>query len=115
MDPEQLVVDQSLDEIEDAPPGQHHPEVSAPGRRQLPSPPRPHRQERARGGEEPGRQVEEPVGERVRLEAGDRIAGMVPRVGEQVMPLKDLVENDPVDEPAEAQAQDEGRRPGLRP
>jgi hypothetical protein len=103
MDAEELVVDQTLDEIEGAPPRQQHSEVNAPRRGQLPSLPGPHRQQHATGDEEPGRQVEEPVGEGVRLEAGDRTARMVTRIREQVMPLQDLMENDAVDEPTQAQ------------
>ena len=113
VDAEQLVVDQTLDEVEDAPPRQHHPDVSPPGRRQLLSPPRPHGQQHGYGHKEPRREVEEPVGERVRLEAGDRVAWMIPGVREQVVPLQDLVEQDAVDEPPEAEAQDEGRRLGA--
>ena len=48
----------------------------------------------------PGRQVEEPVGQCVRLEPGDGVGRVVAGVGEHVVPLQDLVENDPVDEPA---------------
>ena len=112
MDAEELVVDQTLDEIEGAPARQQHPDMNAPRRRQLPSLPGPYRQQHATDDEEPCRQVEEPVGEGVRLETGDCTARMVPRVREQVMPLQDLVENDAVDEPTKAQPQDERRRSG---
>jgi hypothetical protein len=46
--------------------------------------------------------VEEPVGERVGLQAGDGRHRMLARAGQHVVPLQDLMEHDAVDEAAEA-------------
>jgi hypothetical protein len=51
--------------------------------------------------------VEEAIGQRVGLEPGDRRRRMLAGVREHVVPLEDLVQDDPVDEPSEAQAEEE--------
>jgi hypothetical protein len=84
--------------------------MSAPRRRQLAALLRTEHQHHGRDDEEPSRKVEEAIGERVVLQADDRGARVVTGVGKHVMPLKDLMEHDPVDETAESQAPDERRR-----
>jgi hypothetical protein len=53
--------------------------------------------------------VEEPVGERVRLEAGDGRLRVAALAGQHVVPLQDLVEDDAVDEAAEPDAEQDAR------
>ena len=54
--------------------------------------------------------MEEAVGESVVLQATDRGRRAAALVGEDVVPLEDLVEDDPVDEATEADPQQEGRQ-----
>jgi hypothetical protein len=111
MEAEELVVDQPLDEIEGAPSGEQQPGVCPPGRRKLAALPCSQHQARRDGDEDPGRQVEEAVDEGVGLEPRHRVHRLAPGIpGEHVVPLEDLMEHDAVDEPAEAESQDE-RRP----
>jgi hypothetical protein len=56
-------------------------------------------------------EVEESVRERVGLQTGHGAARVLAGVGEHVMPLQDLVQDDPVDEPPEADADEERRAP----
>ena len=101
------MVDQPLDEIEDTPARERHADLDPPGRRQLAPLPRAQHGRDAAGHEEPGREVEEAVRERVRLEACDGVGGLAARARQQVVPLEDLVQHDPVDEAAEAESHDE--------
>ena len=64
------------------------------------------------GDRDPGGEMEQPIPERVRLQPGDRRRGVAALAGEHVMPLQDLVEHDPVDEPTEAEAEQDPRRAG---
>jgi hypothetical protein len=107
MDPEQLVVDQALHQVEHAPAGEEQAEMRAPRGCELAALPGSYQEDRRREHEKPCGQVEEPVDERVRLQPGHgvhRLAAVI--ASEHVVPLQDLVKHDPVDEPAEAQAQD---------
>jgi hypothetical protein len=97
---------------EDPPPGEEHPDVGAPRRRQLAALPGAHRRVSRGRDREPGREVEEAVDKRVRFKAGDGAARMVASAGENVMPLEELVEHDAVDEAAQPETQDECGRPG---
>ena len=63
------------------------------------------KQPQPEGDREPRRRVEEPIGKRVRLEASNRGRRIAPFARQQVMPLQDLVEDDPVHEAAQADAQ----------
>jgi hypothetical protein len=117
VNPKQLVVDQALHQVEDAPAGEEQPEVHPPRRRQVAAPPGPEQKDRGGRDEDPRRQVEQPVDEGVRLEPRDGIhplAAVVTR--EHVVPLEDLVEDDAVDEAPEPEPQHKGgRRRGARP
>ena len=62
MDAKQLVIYESLDEVEGSPPDEQHPEMGPPGRRELATLPGAHGEHHRRRDEEPGRQVEHPVG-----------------------------------------------------
>ena len=103
--PEKVVVHEALDEIENAPSNEHPPNQGSAAhrlvRRLAASP----KQPQSEGDREPRRRVEEPVGKRVRLEPSHRCRRIAPFARQQVMPLQDLVENDPVHEAAQAHAQ----------
>ena len=53
--------------------------------------------------------MKEPVGQRVRLETRDGGRGIAAFAGEQVVPLKDLMEDDAVREAAEPESEQETR------
>ena len=74
--------------------------MGAPWRGQIASLPSPHRQRRARDYRNPRGEVKDAVGERVVLEPGHPRCGTAPLIGEHVMPLENLVEQDSVDESA---------------
>jgi hypothetical protein len=101
MDAEDLVVDQALDEVEAAPAGEHQSDVGTVGRGDLTVMPGTEHQPRADGHADPRRDVKEAVRERVRFEPGDRRHRMVAGAREQVMPLQELVQDDPVEESAQ--------------
>ena len=79
VDAENLVVDQALDEVEEAPAEEEAAEVEAPGRGQLAALPGTDREESAGHHRDPGAEVEEAVGEGVVLEAADGGCGSSPR------------------------------------
>jgi hypothetical protein len=107
MELEQLVIDQPLDQVEDTPAGEEEAEVGSPRRCEFAALPGNHQEDRRREDKDPGRQVEEPVDERVRLQPGDRVHPLSAVVaGEHVVPLQDLMEHDAIDEPAKPEAQD---------
>jgi hypothetical protein len=111
VDPEQLVVDGALHEVEDPPAGEEEADVQAPWRRQLAAVPGADQQNAGHDDQDPGGKVEEAVDEGVRLESGDgvhRLAAVLAR--EHVMPLEDLMKRDPVDEATKPETQSEGRR-----
>ena len=112
VDTEQLVVDQAFDDVEDSPAGEHHPDVGAPWWRQLSPLPRSNGQTQRRHDDDPGRKVKEPVRQGVRLESLHRIAGVGIGAGEYVVPLKDLVEDDPIDKASETETHQERRQFG---
>lgn len=98
------MVDQAFDKVEDPKTYQesahHHlagpPEMGLAGR-----PPKHHkakRDENIRTG------VENAVPKRVELEVLDGV-GRVPGAGQHVMPLQNLMQNDPVEKPAEAKSE----------
>jgi hypothetical protein len=106
VDAEQVVVDDALDQVEPAPPGEEEPAEATPpadpsGAGQEPDP---------EDDEQPGDDVEQPVPERVLLERPDRGVGergVAVLGGEQVVPLQDLVQDDAVEEAAETDAEGE--------
>lgn len=95
VDTEEVVIDDALDQVEDAPAGEHEAEVEAPVRGQPTLTPRGDRGDRAEEDEEPGRDVEEPVGQRIHLESGDGGHRVVLDVTDHVVPLEDLVQTIP--------------------
>jgi hypothetical protein len=118
VDAQELVVHQSLHEVERAPAGKQETDVEAPWRRESAGPPGRHRHGHRDRHDNPSSEVEEAVRERVRLEARDRGARLpTPVAGEHVMPLEHLVEHDAVEEAAQADAKEkawcEGRPHGV--
>jgi hypothetical protein len=106
---EQVVVDDALDEVEEAEAHQHR------ARQQLPRPAhmgavRPSPQhDQAEQDEDVGSGMKEPVPERVDLQVRHAV-GRITRAGEHVVPLEHLMQHDAVEEAAEAKAeQDSGR------
>jgi hypothetical protein len=116
MERENVVVDNALDEVEEAPtknrPAKEGATANRPSPLARPSPEEPDtdRHSYPRGG------VEEAVREHVVLESSEGRGRVVTFAREEVVPLEDLVENDAVDEPPEADAnEDSGRsRTDLR-
>jgi hypothetical protein len=119
VDPQQVVVHQALDQVEQSPTGEHQ----APERTGRPH--RPPRAVRTRGekadaGEDaqPGEDMEEPVPEGVGLQPAHRVGRVVRhsepvgvRSREHVVPLQHLVQEYAVQEPAETHAEKQaGRR-----
>ena len=98
----------AFDQVEGAPAGEQHPEVRPPRRGEpaLPSTPSVV-SVIADGDEDPRGEVEEAVHECVLLQSGDGVGRVLARAGEHVVPLEDLVKHDAVDEPAEADPQQE--------
>ena len=77
------------------------PEVEAPVGRQSSLPPRDDRRDGSSEDQEPRGDVEEAIGKRVRFESRDRGRGVLLDVADHVVPLKDLMQHDAVDEAAE--------------
>src|SRR5215217_1977602 len=73
MDAKYLVVDQSLDDVEDAPAGQDEPEVEPPVRCQASLPPSLDRGDGSDQDKNPSRQMKEPVCQRVDIQPGDGV------------------------------------------
>lgn len=108
MDLEEVMVHHPLHQVEDAPPGQHPAHQMTPGpgpsgadRRPQGCQPRYH--------QEPGGRMKETVGGYVRLQVSEVGGGRL--LADQVVPLQDLMEDDPVDEASESQTQEEAREP----
>jgi hypothetical protein len=110
----------SLDYVEDAPPGKHPADEGA-STAVFAVSEGVEKQPEADDGEYPGGGVEEPVGAHVGFHAVQGGCRPAVRTGQHVVPLRDLVEDDPVEEPAQSQAEENsgassGSRvlPGLR-
>ena len=83
------------------------------GWRQPPLSPGIEHEERPTEDQHPRGGVKQPIGSSVgaqSLQSRDRI---VPRAADHVMPLQKLMDDDPVDEPTQAEAKDERRRSGY--
>jgi hypothetical protein len=93
-----VVVDDAFDQVEDAPADEHQSDVREPRRREIATLPGAHGQGDTDERHDPRREVEHAVRQRVVLEAGDAGGWMITGRREHVMPLEDLVEQDPVDE-----------------
>lgn len=101
MDSEHMVVDQAFDEVEEAPAGEHRaPERPAsPG---LTGKTRDAKQQTDAGsGQEPGRQVKEPILRHLRFQCSHRLDLTRFRGAHQMVPAEDLVQHDAVKETAE--------------
>ena len=108
VDPEELVVDEALDDVEGAPAREQRADMYAPRRSEPALLPGTHRHDHRRRDEDPCAEMEEAVGERVHFQVCHGVGRSI--TGEHVMPLEDLVEDDAVQEPAESEAHDEAGR-----
>jgi hypothetical protein len=105
MDRENVVVNDAFHEVEEAPPDQHPADEGSAADCPVPVCCAPPEDVKARGDGDPGSGVKDSVPEGIRLEARYRRAGIVARTREHVMPLKQLVEHDPVHEAPKADTQ----------
>jgi hypothetical protein len=99
--PENLMVDETLNEVEDAPADEHPSEkrltadCPPPPRRPLPEKQDAHRDR------DPGGGMEESIGERVVFQPSDGGLRVIRFAAQQVVPLEDLMEDNAVHEPPE--------------
>ncbi len=111
VDPQQLVVEEALDDVKESPPKQKEPDDRTPRGRGASAAPVPHGGGHARDHEQPRAGVEHAVGNGVQLQTIDRVDGVAGYIADQVMPLEDLMQDDAIDETPQAQAdQESGRR-----
>lgn len=111
MDTEDLVVNGPLDDVEQPPAETQQTSVRAPARWSLAALPCAHEQSGSHQHEHPRRQMEEPVRDGVALQAPHGVDRAAFCGTHKVVPLKQLVQNDPVNEPAEAKAKQDSRNP----
>jgi len=106
MNAKKLVVDDALDQVEDAPPGKHPADQLPTGGLPCFSPRLPKEPE-TEDDKDPGSRVEEPVRKHVPLHPLQ--GGRRPTVsaGKHVVPLSNLMKHDAVDEPTEPETQDD--------
>ena len=111
---EQVMVDHALNHIENAEADQHRPGEEFPGPPEM----RPMRgtpeRDQSEHDEDVGRGVEEPVEEGVDLQVLDAVR-WIAGARDHVMPLEHLVQHDAVEEPPEAQAEEDAGRDGELP
>src|SRR5215211_1267031 len=114
MEAEDLVVEEAFDEVEETPsdedPSDKRAAADCPAPLRRSSPEDPYSQ----GHCDPGSSVEEAVREGVVLETGDRGRRVVIFAAQEVVPLEDLMEDDPVDEPTQTNADQDSWRAGTR-
>jgi hypothetical protein len=105
--PEDLVVDEPLDQVEEPPADEHASHERPRSPRSMTGAARCHEDEHANHGDDPGCSVEQPIAKRVEFQVGEAVG----RNGRayHVMPLKDLVEHDSIEEPTQAQPQQHAR------
>jgi hypothetical protein len=101
MDGENLMVDQTFDEVEQAPSEEHRSDQGS-ARDDRPPPGRRPEHEQPRQRTDEGQRVKETVGERVGLKPDHGARRVITRARQQVVPLQDLVEQDPVKKAAES-------------
>jgi hypothetical protein len=98
---ENLMVNETLNEVEEAPADEHPSEkrltADCPPPLRRPSP----EKQDADGDRHPGGGMEESIGERVVLQPSDGGLRVIPFAAQQVVPLEDLMEDNAVHEPAE--------------
>ena len=96
------MIHDSFHEIEEAPADEHPSRKGASADRPAPIGCAPPEHVDTDGDGDPRRGVKEAVPERVGLKSGDRRLRIAALAGQHVVPLKDLVQDDAVHEPAEA-------------
>ena len=104
MDAEYLMVDQSLHGVEDTPAGENETEVKAPVWCQASLPPGPDRGDGTSQDKQPRRHMKKAVCQRVDFQPGNGVHRVAAHVADHVVPLKDLVKHDAVNEAPETQA-----------
>jgi hypothetical protein len=109
-----VVIDQTFDDIEDAPAHDNEAEVEAPVGRQASPAPRGDRGYRRGQQEQPHCQMEEPVRECVDFKAGHRGGRVLRSMAEHVVPLQDLVQDDAVKKSTQPQPEKKARKPRGR-
>jgi len=102
---EDLVVDQPLHEVEEAPSCEQKPRLEAEVRREAALLPGTQHEQHAERDEEPRADVEEAVRQCVRLQPGNCVDRVIVGMDDHVMPLKKLMDDDAVDESPEAETQ----------
>ena len=110
VDPQQLVVEEALDDVKESPPKQKEPTTER-HEGAASTAPVPHGGDHARDHQQPRAGVEHAVGNGVQLQTIDRVDGVAGYIADQMMPLEDLMQDDAIDETPQAQAEQEsGRR-----
>ena len=109
VDREYVVIDDPFDEVEQPPADEHRSEEGTSADRPSPMGRAAPEDVETTGDGEPRGGVKESVPERVRLEPGNGGGRIAALAREHVMPLKDLVEHDPVDEAPEPDAEQDRR------
>ena len=111
---QEVVIDDPLDDVEKAPPNEHPADEGLSAERPAPvlgsSPENPDTRQYS----DPRRGVKQPVRKRVGLQARNRGLGVAAFTREQVVPLEDLMQQDPVYEPSEADAEQDARESRAR-
>jgi hypothetical protein len=106
VDPEKVVVDDAFDQVEDAEAHEDapHQELTQPA--EMGPTGRPPQDDQAEHDEHVRGRVEQPVPERVDLEVSTLVGGK-PGARQHVMPLQDLVQDDAVEQAAQAQSKED--------
>ena len=104
MEAKYLMVDQPLHDVEDAPAGEDEPEMEAPVRCQASLPPSPDRGDGSGQDKNPSRQMKEAVRQGVDFQPGNGVHRVAAYVADHVVPLKDLVKHNAVNEAPKTQA-----------
>lgn len=105
------MIDQTLNEVEEAEPHQKASQKQPAGPPKVPAMGRSPQDDQSDHDEHVGHGMEEAVQKRVELEVLDRISG-IPGTRGDVMPLQDLMKHDPVEEAAQAQPEEDTGRQG---
>ena len=104
MDTKYLVVDQPLDDVEDAPAGQDESEMEPPVWCQASLPPSRDRGDGSGQDKNLSRRMKEAVCQRVDFQPGNGVHRVAAYVADHVVPLKDLVKHNAVNEAPKTQA-----------
>lgn len=114
MDAKDVMVHQPLNQVERSPPHQYKAEVESPTRGQPTLTPGMDAQCRSGEDAKPGEKVERAIGKGVDLECVERVGFEPLDMADQVVPLQQLVQDDPVDEAAQPDAHEQADGPGWR-